>query len=235
MKYKDRLYKLGFKDWLDNHNISLSLDEVNDYEFILNPLIFNWLLSDYKLKCTVDSYTENNWYWTVVDIGITSQFGSYEGNKWYSDKNTIYISKKEAEDALVIFVIDLLEQRLILKDSGLDSKTIVINDFPVISYDLYFNNAFIKNISRLTMMDLREQLSRNYIAGYSLRIPELLYTLFDSDVSKEVVNIIEGGKVDKWFPKFKLNDYYGYVDYGSEELAFTLKIRDNQLNFNPNK
>ena len=233
MVYKDRLYSLGFKYWLDKNSITLSLDEVNDYEFILKPLIFNWLLSDYKLKCTVDSYTENNWYWIIVDIDITSQFGSYEGDKWYSDKNTVYKSKNEAEDAMVAFAIDLLEQRLILKDSGLNNKTIIINDFPVISYDLYFNNAFIKNISQMTMMDLREQLSRNYIAGYSLRIPELLYYLFDIDVSKEVVNILEEGKIDKWFPKFKLNDYYGYVDYGSEELAFTLKIIDNQLGKQP--
>ena len=52
-------------------------------------------------------------------------------------------------------------------------------------------------------------------------------------MSKEVVNILEEGKIDKWFPKFKLNDYYGYVDYGSEELAFTLKIIDNQLGKQP--
>ncbi len=50
-----------------------------------------------------------------------------------------------------------------------------------------------------------------------------------------VVNIVELGEVDKWFPKYKLDDYYGYVDYGSEELAFTLKIIDNQTDFNPNK
>ena len=85
----------------------------------------------------------------------------------------------------------------------------------------------------MTMMDLREQLSRNYIAGYSFRIPELLYYLFDIDVSKEVVNILEEGKIDKWFPQFKLSDYYGYVDYGSELLAITLKIRDNQLGKQP--
>ena len=204
MEYIDNIYSLGFKDWLDKNKISLSIGEVNNYKF-----------------------------WVIVDIGITSQFGSYEGNKWHSDKSTTCVAKTEAEDAMIVFVINLLEQRLILKDSGLDSKTIIINDFPAISYDLYFNNAFIKNISQMTMMDLREQLSRNYIAGYSLRIPELLYYLFDIDVSKEVVNILEEGKIDKWFPKFKLNDYYGYVDYGNEELAFTLKIRDNQLGKQP--
>ena len=233
MEYIDNIYSLGFKDWLDKNKISLSIGEVNNYKFILNSLIFNWLLSDYKLKCIVDSYTENNWYWVIVDIGITSQFGSYEGNKWHSDKSTTCVAKTEAEDAMIVFVINLLEQRLILKDSGLNNKTIIISDFPIISYDLYFNNAFIKNISQMTMMDLREQLSRNYIAGYSLRIPELLYYLFDIDVSKEVVNILEEGKIDKWFPKYKLDDYYGYVDYGSEELAFTLKIRDNQLGKQP--
>ena len=233
MVYKDNIYSLGFKDWLDKNKINISLDKQEDYEFILKPLIFNWLLSDYKLKCTVDSYTENNWYWIIVDIDITSQFGSYEGDKWYSDKNTVYKSKNEAEDAMIVFVINLLEQRLILKDSGLNNKTIIISDFPIISYDLYFNNAFIKNISQMTMMDLREQLSRNYIAGYSLRIPELLYYLFDTDVSKEVVNITEEGKVDKWFPQFQLSDYYRSVDYGSALLAITLKIRDNQLGKQP--
>ena len=47
----------------------------------------------------------------------------------------------------------------------------------------------------------------------------------DEKIIEKIVKIDSNGEIDKWFPQYKLNDEYGYVDTFGHDMSVLLKIR----------
>jgi hypothetical protein len=226
----EKLYDYGFKEWLNNKNIIIESDQsIKNYIYYM--IVLKWIEEKYNLQYNIYSHIVDKWSFNVKDTSKQSAFGILTGNEWISPQS--YSTRHETLTNLVALLVNIIVN--IEKNSNSCINIDTTNKYFEPSYDLYFNNSYVNKITNNTMLAIREQLSKNYVSGYSLKLPKNVHHLFEENMIDFVVNIAEGGKVDKWFPKYKLDDYYGYVDYGSEELAFTLKIRDNQLNIDTNK
>ena len=226
----EKIYDYGFKEWMVSHNIVIESDpSIKNYIYYM--LVLKWIEERYDLQYNIYSHVADDWLFNVKDTSKKSAFGIHTGNEWVS--STSYSTRHEAMIKLIALLVNIIIN--IEEDTNNHINIDTTNRYIEPSYDLYYNSVYVHNITHNTMLSIREQLSKNYVSGYSLKIPSNAIHLFDMPVQDFVVNIVELGEVDKWFPKYKLDDYYGYVDYGSEELAFTLKIIDNQTDFNPNK
>ena len=224
----EELYDYGFKEWLENHDIVIE-SEPNIKNYIYYMLVLKWIEERYDLQYNIYSHVADDWLFNVKDTSKKSAFGIYTGNEWASQKS--YSTRHEAIIKLIALLVGII---INIENSTKNHINIdTTNKYIEPTYDLYYNNVYVNNITHNTMLSIREQLSKNYVSGYSLKLPKSVHHLFDKSMADFVVNLVELGKVDKWFPQYKLDNYYGYVDYGSEELAFTLKIRDNQLGKQP--
>lgn len=224
MRNAEKLYDFGFKEWLEEHNLVIE-GNAEITTCIYYMLILKWVEDKYDLQYNIYSHILNDWAFDVRDTSDTSPFGIYTGNVWHSI--TSYPSRYEAMLQLIPVLVNIITN---IENKTKDNVSIdTTNKYFEPTYNLYHNNIFINNISHKTMLSIREQLSKNYVSGYSLKIPNNATHLFNVPMQDFVVNITELGEVDKWFPQYKLDDYYGYVDYGDENLAFTLKIIENQL------
>ena len=228
MHNAEKLYEFGFKEWLEYHNISVE-GNAEITTWIYNMLILQWVEEKYSLQYNIYSHVADDWLFNIKDTSKKSAFGIHTGNEWVSPAS--YSTRYEAMIKLISLLVDIIIN--IEKNINNYINIDTTNKYLEPSYDLYYNSIYIHKITHNTMLSIREQLSKNYVSGYSLKLPKNVHYLFEENMIDFVVNIVEGGKVDKWFPKYKLDDYYGYVDYGNEELAFTLKIRDNQLGKQP--
>lgn len=224
----EELYDYGFKEWLENHDIVIE-SEPNIKNYIYYMLVLEWIEEKYDLQYNIYSHVADDWLFSVKDTSQKSAFGIYTGNEWVSQKS--YSTRHEAIIKLIALLVGII---INIENSTKNHINIdTTNKYIEPTYDLYYNNVYVNNITHNTMLSIREQLSKNYVSGYSLKLPKNVLHLFDESMADFVVNLVELGKVDKWFPQYKLNDYYGYVDYGSEASAFTLKIRGNQLGKQP--
>jgi hypothetical protein len=93
--------------------------------------------------------------------------------------------------------------------------------------DIFLNEVYQFTVNEFTHLDIRRQICEQSLEGYTMKINPQFWNLYDEDdkIIEHVVKINTDGEIDNWFPKYKLNDDYGYVDTFGQDFSAVLKIR----------
>ena len=103
-------------------------------------------------------------------------------------------------------------------------KPLVIKEILV---DIFLNEVYQFTVNEFTHFDIRKQICEQELEGYTMKINPKFWNLYDEDekIMEYVVKIDSNGEINKWFPKYKLNEEYGYVDTFGHDMCVLLKIR----------
>jgi len=128
--------------------------------------------------------------------------------------------------------IDYLTNLCDSLNKGLSELTLPA-EIQKIYYDLFKDGCLIfSNISGDQMMELRNQIAKKRLKGYSLKINSNSFNLFDKEVNieNETVMLTDLGEVEnKWFSDRNLNGYPMGCAPESERLVMCIKLRSLQL------
>lgn len=96
--------------------------------------------------------------------------------------------------------------------------------------DIYHNGVFQFTVNQFTQLDIRKQIIKGQINGYTMKMNPQYYFLFDNEDNIEEIEIIihSNGEISDWFPEYKINEEYESVGVFSECLSAVLKIRGAQ-------
>ena len=111
-------------------------------------------------------------------------------------------------------------------------KPVVI---PNILLDVFYNNEYQFSLNEFSFADLRLQIAKGKIEGYTFKMSPSFWYLFDTEekIHESVFEILSDGTVSDWFPKYSINEEYDELDVFSETLSAIIKrktflIRQNK-------
>lgn len=97
--------------------------------------------------------------------------------------------------------------------------------------DIFFNGSFVYSLNQFSMLDLRYQITKNAVEGYTFKMNPQFWRLFhEDDRIEDFVGIIKpNGEISKWFPKYDASEEYDNIAVFGEALAAVIKIRTAQI------
>lgn len=102
-------------------------------------------------------------------------------------------------------------------------KPLIIENILV---DLYNDGIYQFTVSDFTLLDIRRQISKQQLEGYSIKMNPQFWKLFkvEDEIEMSEYFISKDGVYSDWFPEYYLNEEYPLMVVFNEGLAAILKI-----------
>lgn len=97
---------------------------------------------------------------------------------------------------------------------------------PQILVDIYHNGVYQFSANEFTQLDIRRQISKQNLEGYTIKMNPQFYNLFgeEDEIEDVIITISNDGQLSDWFPHYKLNNEYESVAVFQESLSAVLKM-----------
>lgn len=102
-------------------------------------------------------------------------------------------------------------------------KPLVIENILI---DLYHNGVYQFTMSDFTSLDVRRQIVKDKLEGYSVKMNPQFWRLFkdDDEIETSEYFITKDGVYSDWFPEYYLNEDYPSMPVFNEGLAAIIKM-----------